>query len=330
LIKKQNKKKLKIIGLIFSITLVILTLKEVNINSVIKTISNTNIIYFFLSLIMMILVFVLRSIRWHSIIGHQINYKLVYESMMIGYFVHNIIPFRIGELIRAYFLNSKTKINISYLLGTIIAEKIIDGFSLVIIFLITTTFIKIENSFLLKTAQIIIIIIFVFFFIFYILHILKPKLKEKEKYLYIIENAIENKFNNIINKFYHGLHIFRNPKNFAYSLSMSILIWLLENLSIVFVLKAFYINIDNIFFHSIIPMLIINIGIIIPSGPGDIGMFEIAGKQGFGSLLNLETTLAISITLIFHLITLMPGFFIGGFYMFKYHIKINSNEEQNC
>ncbi|HOJ50109.1 MAG TPA: lysylphosphatidylglycerol synthase transmembrane domain-containing protein [Spirochaetota bacterium] len=320
---KINKKYIKILAIILSMILIAFTLKEANISKVIEEISKINIFYFFISIIIMVLVFFTRAIRWFLLIRHDVKFKNVYESMMIGYFIHNIVPFRIGELIRIYFLNSKSNISTSYLLGTVLAEKILDGLSLIFIFIVLTTSINIENSFLKDTAKILMLILIIFFIIFYLLKVIKLNIKSDKKL-----SNLNLKIRKIANKIIDGSHTFGNLKKFLYTLSLSIIIWLIENLAIVYILKAFSINIEDIFIKSIVPLLIINMGIMIPSGPGDLGMFEIAGKQGFGNFLNININTAISITLIFHLITVLPGLIIGGFYMLKYHLSLKIIEEE--
>ena len=50
----------------------------------------------------------------------------LYYSLSIGYLVNLVVPFRIGELARAFLLYKKTQINFSYILGTVIFDRIFD------------------------------------------------------------------------------------------------------------------------------------------------------------------------------------------------------------
>jgi len=71
----------------------------------------------------------LRSIRWKILLDSPSNLKLnkYISTTHIGYFLNNILPFRAGDLGRAKLLsNHSNKIRFSFLLGSLVAEKIID------------------------------------------------------------------------------------------------------------------------------------------------------------------------------------------------------------
>ena len=54
---------------------------------------------------------------------------------MIGYFGNSVLPFRMGEFLRAYILAEKTSLNAPTAFGTIVIERILDfvGLSLLIL-----------------------------------------------------------------------------------------------------------------------------------------------------------------------------------------------------
>ena len=56
---------------------------------------------------------------------------------MIGYFGNSVLPFRMGELLRAYVLAEKTSLNISSAFGTIVTERILDFVGLSLLILLT-------------------------------------------------------------------------------------------------------------------------------------------------------------------------------------------------
>ena len=50
---------------------------------------------------------------------------------MIGHFGNNILPLRLGELIRVYIVSKDWQISKSYVLGTIILERLLDAITFV-------------------------------------------------------------------------------------------------------------------------------------------------------------------------------------------------------
>ena len=103
--------------------------KQVNLEDIKRAISNSNFYYILIALITTYITFILRSIRWKILLDSPSNIKLnkYISTTHIGYFLNNILPFRAGDLGRAKLLsNHSNKIRFSFLLGSLVAEKIID------------------------------------------------------------------------------------------------------------------------------------------------------------------------------------------------------------
>lgn len=103
--------------------------KQVNLEDINRAISNSNFYYILIALLTTYITFILRSIRWKILLDSRSNLKLnkYISTTHIGYFLNNILPFRAGDLGRAKLLsNHSNKIRFSFLLGSLVAEKIID------------------------------------------------------------------------------------------------------------------------------------------------------------------------------------------------------------
>ena len=103
--------------------------KQVNLEDINRAISNSNFYYILIALLTTYITFILRSIRWKILLDSPSNLKLnkYISTTHIGYFLNNILPFRAGDLGRAKLLsNHSNKIRFSFLLGSLVAEKIID------------------------------------------------------------------------------------------------------------------------------------------------------------------------------------------------------------
>ncbi len=103
--------------------------KQVNLEDINRAISNSNFYYIIIALLTTYITFILRSIRWKILLDSPSNLKLnkYISTTHIGYFLNNILPFRAGDLGRAKLLsNYSNQIRFSFLLGSLVAEKIID------------------------------------------------------------------------------------------------------------------------------------------------------------------------------------------------------------
>jgi hypothetical protein len=73
--------------------------------------------------------FVVRSIRWHVLLGnageHRPSRSLV-GIMITSFFVNCVVPAKMGDIYRGYLAKQKLDVPVSKALGTIIAERLID------------------------------------------------------------------------------------------------------------------------------------------------------------------------------------------------------------
>ena len=86
-------------------------------------------IYIFVAFIATFVTFILRSLRWKILLDSPKELKIqkYISTTHVGYFLNNILPFRAGDLARAKLLsNISTNIKFSFLVGSLVAEKIID------------------------------------------------------------------------------------------------------------------------------------------------------------------------------------------------------------
>ena len=100
-------------------------------------IKQVDLFYGFLALFIIIFSNVVRTIRWQILAKpiDEISFKPGFSAIMIGYFGNSVLPFRMGEFLRAYILAEKTSLNAPTAFGTIVIERILDfvGLSLLIL-----------------------------------------------------------------------------------------------------------------------------------------------------------------------------------------------------
>ena len=68
----------------------------------------------------------------------NVDFNSTFSALIIGFFANNILPGRAGEFVRAYILGSKENIKKSFVLGTIVIERLFDIFTLLLFLLLST------------------------------------------------------------------------------------------------------------------------------------------------------------------------------------------------
>src|SRR5207302_1987252 len=86
--------------------------------------------------------FSLRAYRWSKLMEpvKPASTGELLRPMIIGFFANNVLPFRMGELVRAHMAGKKLNISRTASLGTIVLERICDTLSFLSIFLAVAFF----------------------------------------------------------------------------------------------------------------------------------------------------------------------------------------------
>ena len=80
----------------------------------------------------------LRSIRWGVILSplKKIEQKKLFPIVLVGFMYIVLIPMRVGEIVRPYLISSNKLIPFSSSLASVVVERILDTFCILVITLI--------------------------------------------------------------------------------------------------------------------------------------------------------------------------------------------------
>ena len=79
---------------------------------------------------------VFRTVRWRLLLApmKQIGTGRLFPVVIVGYMANNILPVRMGEIVRSYYLGQREDVSKSATLATVAVERIMDG--VVLLFLL--------------------------------------------------------------------------------------------------------------------------------------------------------------------------------------------------
>ncbi|MFP4175679.1 MAG: lysylphosphatidylglycerol synthase transmembrane domain-containing protein [Planctomycetota bacterium] len=93
--------------------------------------------YLALSVALLAVLYLLRIVRWRLFLRHiaDIRWLSLTSATLIGFTANNILPARLGELIRPYLLSKREKVSMGHALGSIGLARLFDliGLSLLLI-----------------------------------------------------------------------------------------------------------------------------------------------------------------------------------------------------
>ena len=285
---------------------------QVNIEDIYRALSDANMIYIFVAFIVTFVTFILRSLRWKILLDSPKELKIqkYISTTHVGYFLNNILPFRAGDLARAKLLsNISTNIKFSFLVGSLVAEKIIDLWiiGLFSIFLILFGF---NNVLGLEFSIGILLLYIITSFIIFGNNFLASKI---QKQFSITKNFIDG-----------YLLVSKNKVKLC---GISILLWCSFVAYMYTLLKS--VNIDLSFQQYIGITVITSIVTSLPIAPAAIGTYHLAviyflNLYGIG--IDQSQTAAILLHSVFLLYSIILGYIYLSFEKIELKSLINDNK----
>jgi len=292
-----------IFGILISFLGVFWAFKDFNFIDFRTSINNINIFWVAIACCLLVISVWFRAIRWKLLFKKDdpVSTPILFKNEMIGYFGNNILPLRLGELLRCYILGKETGLTKSYTFGTVILERILDtiglGFYILILMSMVSVQEKIENYLFFGIGFTIILSIGLLIIIKII-----PKTKSENKILITIQNILDS-FSNF------------GKQNKVKLFGLTIIIWSIYWVDVYLIQLALGLNLS--FSQSLLILIISSMVLSIPSAPGMIGTFHASVKYIMVELLNKSPEIANSFAIILHAYGYILYIVIGAIFFMK-------------
>ena len=327
-----------IVGLVISAAALYFAFRNVPVSDLFKYLASINYLWVLPSLVLVMLSFYLRAVRWQIILTstRKITIGRAFLPMMIGFMINCVLPGRLGEIARPIILQKKEKVPFTTGLATVAAERMFDICLLLLLFIVTIGTVQISPDVnvafgkyhlnratldiifgtMLKLGAVLIVGIILITigkvreFFYRIIRFIpnlfffvrqKIKITIQEKFCIPLIGIIENVA--------QGFALIRYPKKIILCSILSLLIWgLLAFSYFLFSLGSPGINLT--FFELSVVMVIICFFISLPSVPGWWGLWEAAGVFAM-SLFGVSAKEAAGFTLANHALQIFPIIIVG-------------------
>ncbi len=325
------------IGLAITLFFLVLVLTRIQFDKVGEAFSRANYLYLIPAITITMVAYLIRGLRWQIILKPTkfIPFKRVYPVMMIGFTANNLLPARIGEFVRAYTLGGREQISKSLSLATIVLERVFDGLTLIGFMGLSLMFFpsphqtgNIEFVEIFSTALFLSAIIFLLF----LLYRERVALKVISLILTPLPKKIETKVHTILISFVAGLHVLKNRSTLVGITFLSIVIWFFEGSSYYMMLRAFNLetkmNAYQLIGAGIFLLVFVNLGTMIPSAPGFVGVYQAAAVLALGAY-SVDENVAFSLALLTNTFQYVFVTAIGLFFFSRFNLSLKNLANQS-
>ena len=133
--KLDKKKILFVVGILISIICSWLFVRKIEWSSLGAAFREAKYIYIFPTIILIFINYYIRAIRWEVLISpvKKVSVLNLFSSIMIGFMANNILPARLGEVVRPVMIARKEKIKVSTSFATVVMERVFDILGVIVI-----------------------------------------------------------------------------------------------------------------------------------------------------------------------------------------------------
>jgi len=294
-----------------------------------SSLSNINIPLILSAVILWLGGYVLRAFRWKIFFTTiKLPTLISFKALIIGFAANNSLPLRAGEVIRAYILKRlQPSISISQGFATVAGERLFDGIAIVGLTLWSVR--GLELSGLVDSAVLYSSILFAVAFVVFIIiaRYTQQSLLIINKIVKPLPFNIGSKLMPLIEQFLTGLVALQSFTLISKILVFSMMTWIIE--AAFYYYSAVSFGLDITFVQATLLMGIINLGIMVPAGPGGMGTFEFITVYLLSSF-GFDESLAFSYAVVAHILENGSVILIGVFYLLKMGIGVKeiSSEAQ--
>jgi len=290
------------IGITVSLVLMWLAVRHVDIAEFTRALSSAHLGYVLFAFMVTIVVCLLRAMRWQLLFlpTKTVGLHSLLSVIMIGFLANNLLPARLGEVAMAYLMNKKEAVGKSCSLGTIFLDRLLDVFTLVGFLLIS--FLLYPYPFWVKRIAVVGILLLVILAILVWLSLFR-----KELCTHVL-------------MFVDGLSVMRRPTVVIQAVLISAMVWAALAGGVYLLFVAF--NFPLGFNAAVTVLVIVNLGLIVPSSPGFVGTFQFFCVAAL-SLFAIDKSHALSFSVVYHLSQWLPTTLAGLYCLNRENLKLS-------
>ena len=258
-------------GLIISAICIILILYFVDLRDLVAAIREADPRWLGASVIMAVVWLSMRGVVWRALLRGKAPYRTVFLTLNEGYLLNNFLPFRLGELGRAFLLSRKSKLTFMEILPTIVIERVLDLAFSAVILLSAIPFVVGASDNAKDTAYIAGGLVVVGMTVLYLLA------RNHEWALGVFEKMslrwpFLQRFGGLLKSLFEGLAILTDGWLFLRVLLLMAINWLLAIVQFQVILLAFFPNAPVVW--SMFGLGAAAFGGAVPALPGGVGTYE--------------------------------------------------------
>ena len=294
------------IGALISLACIFLVLRGVDLQKTADLLGSARPAWLALAVAAIIGDLLFRAVRWQVLIRpiRAVPFRRLTAYMLVGYLANNVLPARLGELVRSHYLGDREGISRSATLGTVVVERVVDTVVLVGIGAAAILVLNVRG--VVVSAILIGVAIAALLCVALAVALAAHRLPGAGR-----AAAFLSRWPRVVGvdtRLRDGLRVAALPKTVAAAAILSVAAWSCTVVAVLAVGQS--LGIELTVGEGALLAAGTNLATAIPSGPGYLGTFEYAG-QSIALAFGLAASVGLALALLIHVLTIAVSS-IGG------------------
>lgn len=223
---------------------------------------------------------VLRALRWRVLLGPvaTVPYRTVLGALLIGYLANNVLPARLGELVRCHVLGGRAGVPRATVLGTVVVERVIDTAVVVAIAAGAILVLSVRGG--VASAVLVGVAVVALLGVAVLAALVADRLPGSARVAALV--AGWPRVADLLGRLRDGLAVARRPRTLGFAVLLSAGSWSCSVLAFAAVAQA--VGVAPTIAQAALLAAGTNLATAIPSAPGYVGTFELAAVTIAGSI----------------------------------------------
>jgi uncharacterized protein (TIRG00374 family) len=266
--------------------------------------------------------FPLRVIRWRLLLRAEDDSALpfapLWHAVAIGFMANNILPFRIGELMRTWAASRLTRARFSASLSRVAVERVFDALTVISMLAVGLLLAGLPQGVelfgtpvtRLATASGVLVVVALLAAIAVVSF---PAAAER-LIRRLPSEPLADRLVSLVEGIRHGLGVLRSPSRVSAVVAWSVVIWLVNALSFWIMMWAFRLPVG--FAGVLLLQGVLVLGVAAPTTPGYVGVFEAVIKAVL-LLFAVSADRAVAYAVTYHITTFLPIVLLGAWSLMR-------------
>lgn len=257
-----------------------------------------------------------RVFRWQLLFSPlRLRLGKIFNALNIGYFLSNLLPARIGDLVRAYLIGDIEGVSKARALSTIIVERMSDGLVVVLLLAITAPFvpnIPLEarqgaiGTAIVGIAAVLVLLLLSF---------------QKERGIALLRRMTapfsflqHPRLWGALESLIDGFAVLRSPRPLIGVAGWALFAWIVGGVMYWVVMHAMSTReLDLPITAAFLVMTVTSLAVVVPSSPGYIGVFHYITVLMLTTVYGVDKNIALSFAVVMHAFTYIWLLVLGIF-----------------